>query len=91
MSWSSDQLSSETCLSFHSEYFIDSHFVFARNLFDVSAHFKAESGVQSTRWFIQKDDSRACHQPAGDAESLLLATTQALFDRCADNGMCLGL
>lgn len=72
-------------------YVLHAYVVFARNLLDISAHFKAESGVKSARRFIEKDDFRVCHQSAGNAESLLLTTTQALFDRCANNAMCLRL
>lgn len=65
--------------------------VLARNLLDVGADLEGESAVEAAGGLVEEEDLGVGDEAAGDAEALLLAAAEALFDGRADDGVRLAV
>lgn len=67
----------------------NAHIVTSSDALDVAANLQTEGGIETTRWFIQEQDLGVSDQSTSNTQSLLLTSTQALLDGCANNRVCL--
>ena len=67
------------------------HVVLARNLLDVGADLERERAVEAAGGLVEEEDLGVGDEAAGDAEALLLAAAEALFDGRADDGVRLAV
>lgn len=67
------------------------HVIPPGDILDIFYHFCTQSRVQTTRRFIQEENSWVRDEAARYTKALLLAATEAFLDGCSDNSMGLSL